>query len=122
MLGYEFFSKEAFYLSAEAEATTTVADGDVKASARKGDWDIDSQALYVAARVGNTFYIKVRYGVSWSDISVNFEDSSFSNSDTSGSWGGALGWNIAEHWAVQADGVLVDSDVTYWNLGLKYRF
>jgi hypothetical protein len=122
LLGYEFFSREAFYLSAEAEATTTIADGDVKAAGRKGDWDIDSQALYLAARVGNTFYIKVRYGVSWSEISVNFDGSSFSNSDSGGSWGGALGWNLAEHWVVQADGILVDTDVTYWNLGLNYRF
>jgi len=122
LLGYEFFNNGPFFLSAETEFTTTVSDGDAKISGSKGNWDIDTRSLHLAARLGDTFYIKVRYGVVWSDLSVDVAGISSSNSDTSGSWGAALGWNFTQHWAVQADGTLVDSDITYWNLGLNYRF
>lgn len=122
LLGYDFFNLEQFHVSAETEFTTTISDGDVKFGSQKGDWDIDTRGVFVAARVGDTFYIKVRYGVVWSDLSVKIAGNSTSNSDSSGSWGGALGWNFGEHWAVQADGTLVDPDVTYWNLGVNYRF
>jgi len=36
--------------------------------------------------------------------------------------GGAFGWMLSDRWGVQIDGTLVDSDVTYWNAGLLYRF
>lgn len=122
LLGYDFFNKELLHISAETEFTTTISDGDLKLSGQKGKWDIDTRGVFVAARVGETFYIKVRYGVVWSDVSVKVAGFSASNSDSSGSWGGALGWNFTEHWALQADGTLADSDVTYWNLGVNYRF
>ncbi|MFQ5644569.1 MAG: outer membrane beta-barrel protein [Thiogranum sp.] len=122
LLGYEFFSKEQFYVSVEGEFTTTISDGDVKFAGQKGDWDIDTRAAYLAARVGDTVYIKVRYGAAWSDVSVKFAGVSASESDSSVSWGGALGWNINPNWALQADGTRMDSDVNYWNLGLNYRF
>ncbi|HFD80876.1 MAG TPA: hypothetical protein ENK05_10890 [Gammaproteobacteria bacterium] len=122
LLGYEFFRREIVYLSAEAEFTTTLSDGDLDHGGRSGHWDIDSRAAYLAARVGERFYLKVRYGVSWTDVGTRFEGRSRSSSDSSGSWGGALGFNFSDHWGVQADGVLVDPDVTYWNLGAVYRF
>ncbi len=122
LLGYDFFNLEQLHISAETEFTTTISDGDVKLGSQKGNWDIDTRGIFVAARVGDTFYIKVRYGVVWSDVSVKVGGLSVSNSDSSGSWGGALGWDFTEHWAVQADGTLVDPDVTYWNLGVNYRF
>ena len=122
LLGYDFFNKELFHVSAETEFTTTLSDGDVKFSGQKGKWDIDTRGVFLAARVGETFYIKVRYGVVWSDATAKGAGFSTSDSDSSGSWGGALGWNIGQHWAVQADGTLVDPDVTYWNLGVNYRF
>jgi len=122
LLGYEFFNKDIVYLSAEAEFTTSVSDGDVKLSDQKGKWDIDTQAAYLAVRVGDTLYAKVRYGLAWVDVSVKAAGRSFNDSDSGGSWGAAFGWNFAERWGVQADGVVVDSDVDYWNLGLVYRF
>ena len=122
LLGYEFFNMEQFHISAETEFTTTISDGDVKRAGQKGDWDIDTQAVFVSARVGDTFYMKARFGVVWSDVSVQFAGSSVSNSDSSISWGSSIGWNFTEHWAVQADGSLVDSDIIYWNLGVNYRF
>jgi len=88
----------------------------------KGDWDIDTQAAHIAVRMGKRAYLKVRYGVVHNDISVKVAGFNRSESDTGGSWGGAIGWMFTEHWGVQADGTLVDSDVNYWNLGVKYQF
>lgn len=122
LLGYEFFNLEQFYVSAEAEFTTTVSDGDLKFGGQKGEWDIDTRAIYLASRVGDVIYMKVRFGAAWSDVSAKIAGLSVSDSDSSISWGGALGWNFTRHWAVQADGTRMDSDVNYWNLGVNYRF
>lgn len=122
LAGYDVYTKEIFAVSLEAEFTTTVSDGDVEFHGSRGDWDIDTQAAYIAARLGQRAYLKVRYGVVRNDVSVKVAGFNSSESDTSGSWGGALGWMFTDHWGVQADGTLVDSDVTYWNLGVKYQF
>ncbi len=122
LLGYEFFNRDSVYLSAETEFTTTIFDGDVQLADQQGDWDIDTRAVYLAVRLGDTLYAKVRYGLAWTDVSVNSGGRSVSDSDSGGSWGAAFGWNFTESWGVQADGVVVDSDVDYWNLGLVYRF
>lgn len=123
LAGYDFFTREALALSVEAEATTTVSDGDVKFGGAKGDWDIDTQAAYLAALLGNEhFYMKVRYGVLREDVSIDIAGLSADDSDTGGSWGAALGWKVTGNWAVQVDGTMVESDVNYWNLGLRYNF
>ena len=122
LLGYEFFNMDIVYVSAETEFTTTVSDGDAKFSGQKGNWDIDSRAVYLAVRVGDTLFAKARYGVAWVDVSVETDGRSLSDSDSSGSWGASFGWNFSEHWGIQAGGVVVDSDVDYWSLGLGYRF
>ena len=122
LVGYDVYTKDIFAVSLEGELTTTVSDGDVKFGNTKGDWDIDTQAAYVAARLGDTFYIKVRYGVSRVDVSVSIADSTISGNDTSGSWGGALGWMFNKNWGVQVDGTMVESDVNYWNAGIRYQF
>lgn len=122
LLGYDVFTRDIFSVSLEGELTTTVSDGDVKFGNTNGDWDIDTQAAYVAARLGDTFYIKVRYGVARADVSVSLTDSTISGNDTGGSWGAALGWMFNKNWGVQADGTMVDSDVNYWNAGIRYQF
>lgn len=122
LAGYDVYTKEIIAVSLETEFTTTVSDGDIKIMGTKGAWDINTQAAHVAVRMGKRAYMKVRYGVVHNDISVKIAGFNRSESDTSGSWGGAIGWMFTEHWGVQADGTLVDSDVTYWNLGVKYQF
>lgn len=122
LAGYDVYTKEIFAVSLETEFTTTISDGDVEIRGNKGDWDIDTQAAYIAARLGKRAYLKARYGVVRSDISVKVDGIKRNNSDTSGSWGAAIGWMFTDAWGIQADGVLADSDVTYWNLGVKYQF
>ncbi len=122
LVGYDVFTMDIFSVSLEGELTTTVSDGDVEFGNAKGDWDIDTQAAHVAARIGDRFYIKVRYGVTRADVSVSITDSTISGNNTSGSWGGALGWMFSKNWGAQIDGTLVDPDVTYWNAGVRYQF
>jgi len=122
LAGYDVFSKEFLAASIETEFTTTVSDGDVKNSGINGDWDIDTRAVYVVSRLGNRFYGKVRYGFLWEDISVDIAGNSQSDSDSSISWGAAMGWMFADHLGVQADATRIESAIHYWNLGLVYRF
>lgn len=122
LAGYDVFSKEIFAASIETEFTTTVSDGDVKNSAINGDWDIDTRAVYVAIRLGERFYGKVRYGFLWEDFSFDSAGNSQSESDSSISWGAAVGWMFTEYLGVQVDGTRIESAIQYWNLGLVYRF
>ena len=122
LVGYDVFTREIFSVALEGEVTTTVADGDVDINGFRGDWDVDTQAAYVAGRIGDRFYIKVRYGAVREDVSVDVGSFSGSETDTNFSWSGALGWMFDRHWGVQLDGTLVEADLTYWNLGLRYQF
>lgn len=122
LLGYDVYTRDIFAVSLEGEVTTTVSRGDVSINGVHGNWDIDTQAAYVAARLGERFYMKVRYGVLREDASVRINGVSRSGSDTGGSWSGALGWMLAPQWGVQLEGTLVEVDVTYWNLGVAYHF
>lgn len=122
LIGYDVYTKDIFATSIETEFTTSVSDGNVKISGTKGSWDVDTQAAYVAFRLGEKFYIKTRFGVLRSEISLDIAGNSLSDTDSSMSWSGALGWMFNQHLGIQADGTLIDSDTTYWNLGLVYRF
>jgi hypothetical protein len=122
LLGYDVFTPDILAVSLEGELTTTAVNGDVSLNEAHGDWDIDTQAAYVALRLGDRFYMKVRYGVLREDASVKIDGASQSGSDTGGSWGGALGWMLTPRWGIQLDGTMVDSDVNYWNVGVKYHF
>jgi len=122
LAGYDVYTKEIIAVSLEAGFTTTVSDGDVEIQGNKGNWDIDTRAAYIAVRMGERAYMKIRFGVVRNDVSVKVAGFNRSESDTSGSWGGAIGWMFTDHWGVQADGTMIDSDVNYWNLGVKYQF
>ena len=122
LLGYDVYTRDILAVSLEGEITTTASKGDVSINGMDGDWDIDTQAAYIAARLGDRFYMKVRYGVLREDASVKIGGVSRSGSDTGGSWGGALGWMLTPQWDIQLDGTLVESDVNYWSLGVNYHF
>ena len=122
LLGYDVYTRDIVAVSLEGEITTTASKGDVSTNGLDGDWNIDTQAAYVAARLGDRVYMKVRYGVLREDASVKIGGVSQSDTDTGGSWGGALGWMLTPQWGIQLDGTLVESDVNYWNLGVKYHF
>jgi hypothetical protein len=122
LLGYDIYAREAFAVSLESEITTSISNGEVSINGVHGDWNIDTQAAYVASRLGNRLYMKVRYGVLREDASVKISGVSRSGSDTGGSWGAALGWMLTPRWGIQLDGTLVEPDVNYWNLGVKYQF
>jgi hypothetical protein len=122
LLGYDVYTRDIIAVSLEGEVTTTASKGDVSNNGVDGDWDIDTQAAYIAARLGERFYMKVRYGVLRENVSVKTGVDSRSDSDTGGSWGAALGWMLTPQWGIQLDGTMVESDVNYWNFGVKYDF
>ena len=122
LLGFDVYTGGIFAVSLEGEYTTTASKGDVSINGVDGDWNIDTQAAYVAARLGDRIYMKVRYGVLREDASVKIDGISQSGSDTGGSWSGALGCMLTPQWGIQLDGTLVESDVNYWNLGVNYHF
>jgi hypothetical protein len=84
LLGYDVYTHGIAALSLEGVLTTTVAKGDISHAGSHGNWDIDTQAAYIAMRLGDSFYMKVRYGLLREDVSANWSGTSRSGSDTSG--------------------------------------
>lgn len=122
LAGYDVYATDIFAASLEAEVTTTVSDGDVKFQGARGDWDVDTRAAYIALRGGERAYLKVRVGVIHNDVTVKIAGFRENDTDTAISWGGAVGWMFTDHWGVQLDGTVLDTDATYWNLGVRYQF
>jgi hypothetical protein len=122
LLGYDVYTRGLAAFSLEGELTTTVAKGSASLGGSHDEWGINTQAAYLAMRLGDRLYMKVRYGVLHEDVSVKGGGNSHGDTDTGGSWGAALGWMVTPKWGIQADGTVVDPNISYWNLGVKYYF
>lgn len=106
----------------EGEVTTTVSDGDVDVAGFKGDWDIDTQAIYAVFRVGETIYGKLRFGALREDVSINVAGVSVDGDDSSFTAGIGAGWRFTDQLAFEAEFTNVESDVNFYSVGVNYSF
>lgn len=122
LLGYEFPSAIPIRWGLEAEFTTTVADGDFRLGGVSGDWDIDTQALYLVARAGDRLYGKVRVGALREDVSASAGGISVDDSDSGFSAGVGIGWRAAPRIALEAEFTMIEDDVNFFSAGLNFAF
>lgn len=122
LLGYEFPSGIPLRWGLEAEFTTTVADGDFRLGGVSGDWDIDTQALYVVARAGERLYGKVRAGALREDVSAGAVGISVDDSDSGFSAGLGIGWRAAANIDLEAEFTMIEEDVNFFSIGLNLAF
>ncbi len=123
LIGYMFAEiDDMFSWGFEAEATTTVSDGDAEVLGFKGDWDIDTQALYGVIRVGKAFYGKLRFGFLREDVSIDVAGVSVEGDDTSFTTGIGGGWRTTENLALEAEYTQVESDIGFYSVGVNYFF
>lgn len=121
MLGYEFVPD--YGLAVEAEFTTSVSDGEFTYLGANGDWDIDTQAIYLVARPGTeTAYFKIKAGYLNEDVSATALGQSISGDDSGFSWGLGGGYNFTQNIAAELEWTKVESDVDAWSVGVLYNF
>lgn len=122
LLGYEFPSGIPLRWGLEAEFTTTVADGDFRLGGVSGDWDIDTQALYVVARAGERLYGKVRAGALREDVSAGAGGISVDDSDSGISAGLGIGWRATASIDLEAEFTMIEDDVNFFSAGINIGF
>ena len=122
-IGYTFAEiEEMFSWGFEAEFTTTVSDGDAELAGFKGDWDVDTQAIYAVVRAGKTVYGKLRAGVLREDVSIDIAGISAEEDDTSFTAGLGAGWRVTEKLALEAEYTFIESDLDFYSIGVNYSF
>ena len=87
--------------------------------------DIDTTAIYAAARMGDDWFFKAKIGVLSEDVAVSMRDyfsyGEASTSDTGLSYGlgGGYQWKNA---ILELEYTLIDADVSAITLGVSYKF
>lgn len=122
LLGYEFPSGIPLRWGLEAEFTTTLADGDFRLGGVSGDWDIDTQALYLVARAGERLYGKVRAGALREDVSASVGGISVDDSDVGFSAGLGIGWRATANIDLEAEFTMIEEDVNFFSAGINIGF
>lgn len=122
VLGFEFMSDTLISAAVEAEFTTTYSDGDVDFAGLNGDWDVDTQALYLVGKLGEAFYGKLRAGVLREDVSISIGGISGEGSDSGFSAGLGVGWRAADNVSVEAEYTLVEEDIDFYSIGANIGF
>jgi len=122
VLGYTFGGDGNISWAAEAEFTTTISDGDIEVFGQKGDWDVDTQALYGVLRFGSDIYGKVRAGYLREDVSASIAGVSVDDDDTGFSGGLGAGWRMNENFAIELEYTFIEDDLDFYSAGLNYSF
>lgn len=121
VLGYEFVPD--YGLGVEAEFTTTVSDGEFSYLNVSGDWDTDTQAIYLVARPGtDTAYFKAKVGYMNSDVSASALGVSVDGDDSDFSWGLGGGYNFTQNISAEVEWTEIQDDVSGWSGGVNYKF
>ncbi len=122
LIGYELPANDRLSWALEAELTTSVADGDFQAFGVKGDWNIDTQALYGVMKFGDSLYGKVKLGVLREDVSASAGGVSADESDSGLAWGLGGGVRVNDYLDVEAEYSQIESDAAFISVGVNYHF
>jgi opacity protein-like surface antigen len=99
-------------LSAEAELTFTLIDGDRPGG---GDWDATTLAGYAVYRSPGNTYLKVKAGVLW-------RDTNYDKSITELSVGVGGGFRINKSTAIEIEYTTIDDNIDMLSVGVNFSF
>ncbi len=122
LVGYEVPAEGSLSWAIEAELTTSVSDGDFEAFGVKGDWNIDTQALYGVMKFGDSLYGKIKLGVLREDVSASAGGVSADASDSGLAWGLGGGFRATDYLDVEAEYSQIESDAAFISVGVNYHF
>lgn len=122
LLGYDIYSDAGLAWGVEAELTASVADGDFSAAGARGDWDINTQALYGVFKFGDAVYGKVKAGVLREEVTARAGGFSADETESNASLGAGVGWRPAPNVSFEAEYTQIEEDAAFWSLGANYLF
>lgn len=107
----------------EAEAGTTLSDGDVKNSS--ANWNMNTVGVFATARTPGDVYVKGRAGWFHRDVTVEadtlFGTVKAKDKEDSEAWGAGIGWKLGAA-NVEAEYTRVDQDFDFYSVGLNANF
>ncbi len=110
--GYDFgngFAVEGEYNKSEIESF-----GDDKV-------DFTTMALYGVYRYGDSFYGKLKAGALKEEVKVSADSNSGTFDDTGFSGGLGIGYRF-DYFSLEAEYVIIESDVSYLSFGVNFHF
>lgn len=127
LLGYKLVSSHWVSLNIEAEFARSAAEGefdDPDVTPLKGEWDIDTQAIYGVFTFGTKVYGKVKIGSSRSMITKRYAGVSRKYDETGPAAGIGLGIRFNDHLRVEVEKTIdnAGNDFQGTSIGVNYRF
>ena len=106
-------------LAIEGEISRTLSDGRISSRPDRGDWEIDTIALYGVYRTPGKYYFKGKLGFLHEDVTFrHLNQRTINDDDTVFSLGLGVGWNIDDRTSLELDYTLIEDDVDF--LGAAY--
>lgn len=120
LIGVPFISDRNMSAALEGEFTTTVSKGDAHIFGNRGEWDINTIALYGALRTAGPFYFKAKAGYLSEDVSISVPGIKASGTDSGFSYGIGAGWRLTGGSRLEVEYTLIESDVNFLSLGFIF--
>lgn len=109
-------------IAIEGEVTTSFSDGDVSFLGMRGEWDLDTIALYGVFRSPGQIYFKGKIGILYEDASVTISGTGASGDDTGLSAGIGAGWMVWDRGSLELEYTIIEEDVDFLSLSYNFYF
>lgn len=106
----------------EGAITTTGTDGDVTFQGVQGTWNLTTSALYAAYRSSGDVYFKGKIGYLHERVNSSIVGTSFSGSDSGGSYGIGAGWRPGDKLTLELEYTRIDKDANFVSLGVNFGY
>lgn len=123
LLGFTLYDNpEAGSFSLEGEYTRSFDKGDARVGGVRGEWDVETLALYGAYRTGGSVFLKAKAGMANWDLNVSRVSSRAENDDTDFSFGAGAGLRLSPRTGFELEYTVIESDLSFVSLGVFSRF
>ena len=122
LLGFEFLDLDVGSIAIEGEYTETISEGDATFGGIRGDWDIETYAIYGVFRTRGTLFFKGKIGYLHEDVSSTVGGFGATGSDSGLSLGIGGGLRIGYYGSVELEYTIIEEDVGFLSLGFNYYF
>lgn len=123
LLGFTLYDQaEAGSLALEGEYTRSFNDGDVRIAGLRGDWNVETLALYGAYRTGGNVFLKAKAGWASRDVSVRGPGGRIEGDDSDFSFGAGGGVRLSRKAGLELEYTVIEDDLNFLSLGFFTHF
>ena len=121
VLGYKISDGSSGSVAVEGEFTES-SKADITVLKLTGKWDIQTQAIYLATRIGGDLYFKAKVGYLNEDVNVDIVGANIAGSDSGLSAGLGLGWKLGKKAFIELEFTIIEQDIGFGSFGAHFSF